>query len=76
MLIQWLADNVFSVLILAAVVAVLAFLAFRMYKDHKAAKSSPTPGCFGCPNAKKCRGGCSCTTPDAEAAGKSKNTSE
>lgn len=65
LMLEWLSENIFSILILIATVAVLGFLAFRMYKDHKAAKASSNPGCFGCPNAKKCSGGCHCTVqPD------------
>lgn len=60
-MLEWLSQNIFSVLILLATVLVLGFLAFRMYKDHKAAASSGNPGCYGCPNAKKCSGGCHCT---------------
>ncbi|MBQ4070873.1 MAG: hypothetical protein IJD51_00465 [Clostridia bacterium] len=63
MFFEWLADNIFSVLILLGVIAVLAILAFRMYREHKASAHSPTPRCCGCPYAKRCSSGsssCSC----------------
>ena len=60
-MLEWLSQNIVSIIILLVTVSVLGLLVFGMYKGHKAAVSSGNPGCYGCPNAKKCSGSCHCT---------------
>lgn len=56
---KWLADNLPSLLVLAAVAVLVFGLVYSLVKSKKAGKSS-CAGCSGCAMAGKCHG--SCTT--------------
>ena len=59
---EWLIQNIGSIIVLALLVALLALLIVHLVKSARAAKRSPNPGCYGCPHAKDgCGGGCHCS---------------
>lgn len=71
---QWLAENIFSIMILIATVAVVGLLIYGMMRERRAAKKSGKPACYGCPYAKKCNTGaasCSCNKENTAQNGES-----
>ena len=58
MIFEWLAENIFSVLVLFAVVSLLTLLVISMFKEQKVARRSENPRCCGCPHAKSCKSAC------------------
>ena len=62
---QWLSENIASILILAATVGVIGLLIYSIIRGKRAAKASGNPACYGCPCAGKCHTGatrCTCNT--------------
>ena len=60
---QWLSENIASILILIATVLVIGLLIYSIIRGKRAAKASGNPACYGCPCAGKCHTGaasCSC----------------
>ena len=61
--VEWIAQNLSSIIILTVTAAIIGLLLYSVIKGHKAAAALGRPACYGCPNAKKCHTGasvCSC----------------
>lgn len=58
MFFEWISENALSLALLALVILIIGFLIYRMILNSRRAASSPNPGCYGCPNAKRCGSGC------------------
>ncbi len=53
-MIQWLQQNVFTILIIAALIVFFGWLVYTLIRDRKRGKSSCCGGCAGCALAGKC----------------------
>ena len=52
--INFLSENLGTIIVLAAVLALVAFLTLKLVKDKKAGKSGCSCGCSSCPMSGKC----------------------
>ncbi len=55
-MLQWLQQNIATILVAAVVFAVLALVVVKMVRDRKRGKTSCSCGCGGCPHADACHG--------------------
>ncbi len=53
-MIQWLQQNLFTILIIAALIAFFGWLIYTLIRDRKRGKSSCCGGCAGCAMAGQC----------------------
>lgn len=53
-MLAWIAENIGTILILAALIAVVAGIVAGMLRDRKKGKSSCGCGCAGCPMSSSC----------------------
>ena len=52
--INFLSENLGTIIVLAAVLALVTFLTIKLIKDKKAGKSGYSCGCSSCPMSGKC----------------------
>lgn len=52
--INFLSENLGTIIVLAAVLALVTFLTIKLIKDKKAGKSGCSCGCSSCPMSGKC----------------------